>query len=46
MIFCGLAGAMVAGFIIDYTKKFKETGVAFLTLATLCIIWFVEVGFF
>lgn len=43
MIFSGLGGATVAGLLIDYTKKFKEIGVVSLTLATLSLIWFVEV---
>ncbi len=44
MIFSGLLGGLVSGLVIDNTKKFKETGVVCLTLALLCLIWFVEVS--
>ena len=43
MIFCGLIGAVIAGVILDFTKRFKETGVISLTLAAFSIIWFIEV---
>jgi len=44
MIFLGLVGATIAGLIIDYTKKFKEVAVISLTMAILCLIWFMEVS--
>ena len=44
MIFCGLVGATIAGLLIDYTKKFKEITVITLSLAILCLIWFMEVS--
>ena len=44
MIFCGLVGATIAGLLIDHTKKFKEITVATLTMAILCLIWFMEVS--
>ena len=44
LIFCGLAGATVAGIFIDYTKLFKEIGVVAFTFAIACLIWFVEVS--
>ena len=42
MIFSGLVGATIAGFILDYTKKFKEVAVMSLALAILCFLWFYE----
>ena len=44
MIFCGLVGATIAGLLIDYTKKFKEITVVTLSMAILCLIWFMEVS--
>ena len=44
MIFAGLTGATIAGFILDHTKKFKDVGVVSLGLAVLCFIWLMEVG--
>lgn len=44
MIFCGLIGATIAGLLIDYTKRFKEITVVSLSMAILCLIWFMEVS--
>ena len=44
MIFCGLVGATIAGVIIDYTKKYKETAVISVAFSVLCFVWFMEVG--
>ena len=44
MIFCGMAGATIAGLVIDYTKWYKDVAVVSLTMAILCFIWFYEVG--
>ena len=44
MVFCGMVGATIAGVLIDYTKRFKEITVVTLSLAILCMIWFMEVS--
>ena len=44
MIFCGLIGATIAGLLIDYTKRFKEITIVSLSMAILCLIWFMEVS--
>ena len=41
---CGLAGAVIGGLILDYTKLFKEVAVVCMGSAILCLIWFAEVG--
>ena len=43
MVFVGLAGAFVAGVIIDLTKKFEEIAKVMYAIAMICFIWFAEV---
>ena len=43
MIFSGMVGALLAGFLLDHTKLFKEVTVMSYSMAILCIIWFYEV---
>jgi len=43
MIFSGMVGALLAGFLLDYTKLFKEVAVVSYAMATICIVWFYEV---
>lgn len=43
MVFIGLAGAIVAGLIVDLTKRFDEVAKTMFPIALICFIWFVEV---
>ena len=42
-IFSGLVGATCGGLLIDFFKLFKEVAVVSLSLAMLCLIWFIQV---
>lgn len=44
LIALGLVGAVVAGFIMDKTKLFKEVGVVAYTMAIFSLIAFVNVS--
>lgn len=41
-IFSGLVGATCGGLLIDFFKLFKEVAVVSLSLAMLCLIWFIQ----
>ena len=44
MIFSGLVGATCGGLLIDYFKLYKEVAVVSLSVALLCLAWFLEVS--
>ena len=43
MIFCGLVGGLVAGILLDYTKRYDEIAKIALALSTLSMVWFLQV---